>query len=282
MFSTKGTLPNLIIIGAMKCATTSLHYYLNLHPEISMSRIKELRYFVKEHNWDQGIEWYQSHFTGDTLICGETSPAYTKYPYFKGAAARMYATIPKAKLIYIVRDPIKRILSHYVHKFTKGKETRTLTEVLQKPNDNLYIIRSQYYKQLEQYLAYYPKHQILILTTEELYSQRMETLQKVFRFLGVASSFKSAKFNHIKHPTYQKRRLNQIGKKILNWSDNHMNPYHPDVQRYLVRLLCYPFSQPMKIPRLDIKLHQNLEDILREDVEKLRTFTGYNFSEWSI
>jgi len=113
MFSTQQALPNLIIIGAMKCATTSLHYYLNLHPEISMSKIKELRYFVEQHNWHQGIEWYKSHFAANIPIRGETSPAYTEYPRFKNIVERMYMTIPKTKLIYILRDPIQRTLSHF-------------------------------------------------------------------------------------------------------------------------------------------------------------------------
>jgi hypothetical protein len=60
-----GTLPNLIIIGAMKGGTTSLHYYLNLHPQIWMSREKELYFFVSERNWNKGIEWYKSNFTGN-------------------------------------------------------------------------------------------------------------------------------------------------------------------------------------------------------------------------
>jgi len=275
-------LPNLIIIGAMKCATTSLHYYLSLHPEISMSRVKELSYFGVD-NWYQGIEWYKSHFTDGSPIRGEASPNYTNYPQQKDVATRMYTTIPEAKLIYIVRDPIKRIFSHYIHHFTRGDDKRTLVKALQKLDDNnSYVARSKYYMQLEQYLAYYPKQQIFILTTEELYTHRVETLKKVFNFIGVSPSFKSAKFDHIKHPTREKRCLNKIGQQLTNFSENHINRYHPGVQRYLVRMLCYPFSQRVEIPYLNESLRQDLEQVLQEDVQKLRAFTGYSFSEWSI
>lgn len=58
----RAQLPNLIIIGAQKSATTSLHYYLNLHPQIAMSREKELDFFIEEHNWHKGTEWYESQF----------------------------------------------------------------------------------------------------------------------------------------------------------------------------------------------------------------------------
>src|SRR3712207_3099155 len=106
----------------MKCATTSLHYYLNLHPQISMSEKKELDFFVREKHWDKGVEWYKSNFhgNGETKIYGEASPNYTLHPIFSGVPERMYSVVPEAKLIYVVRDPIDRMISHYIHEYTKG------------------------------------------------------------------------------------------------------------------------------------------------------------------
>ena len=56
------TLPNLIVIGAQKCGTSGLHYYLSLHPEVSMSSPKELNYFIAARNYPRGLEWYSRHF----------------------------------------------------------------------------------------------------------------------------------------------------------------------------------------------------------------------------
>ena len=162
-------LPNLIVIGAAKCGTSSLHYYMNLHPQISMSKEKELRFFVEEKNWHKGTEWYQSNFTGRTKIRGESSPVYTQYPHYAGVPKRMCSLIPEAKLIYIVRDPIERITSHYTMSYLNGKETRSMSDALADSN-NRYINDSKYYMQLEQYLQYYPTSQILIVTLEELYT----------------------------------------------------------------------------------------------------------------
>ena len=100
--------PNLIIIGAAKAGTTSLHYYLGLHPEISMSQRKELRFFSHEKYWSRGIEWYESHFSGIAKIYGETSPSYAMYPRYPDPPERMHALVPHAKLIYVVSDPIER------------------------------------------------------------------------------------------------------------------------------------------------------------------------------
>ena len=73
-------LPDFIIIGAMKCGTTSLHHYLSLHPDISVSRRKELDFFVAEENWARGLAWYESQFPDKGKVRGEASPKYTFNP----------------------------------------------------------------------------------------------------------------------------------------------------------------------------------------------------------
>src|SRR6187399_2211355 len=64
----RGALPNLIVIGAQKCGTSGLHYYLSLHPEIWMSRPKELNFFLEERNWPRGVDWYRDHFDPDARV----------------------------------------------------------------------------------------------------------------------------------------------------------------------------------------------------------------------
>src|ERR671918_3082855 len=98
----RGALPNLIVVGGLKCGTTSLHHYLSLHPEVSMSRPKELNFFVAELNSDLGPEWYASHFDRDAPVRGETSPHYTNLPRFAGVAERMCSVAPEARLVYMV------------------------------------------------------------------------------------------------------------------------------------------------------------------------------------
>src|SRR5688500_4010417 len=111
----QAALPNLIIIGGLKCGTTSIHHYLGLHPEVQMSKPKELNFFVSELNWDLGIPWYKSRFDSRFPVRGESSPHYTNQPRFRGVAERIRDNVPDARLIYMVRDPISRILSHWRH-----------------------------------------------------------------------------------------------------------------------------------------------------------------------
>ena len=281
--SKKGTLPNLIVIGARKCGTTSLHYYLGLHPQISMSRKKELDFFIREGNWHRGIEWYRSNFAGEVRIYGESSPNYTDYPFFDGVPERMYSVVPEAELIYILRDPIDRIISDYVHQYAARRENRDIADVLSNLETNHYVCRSRYFMQLEQYLKYYPRSRILIITQEELLQRRRETLKEVFRFLNVDDSFHSLRFFIVKHRTRDKRRVNRTGYLLKQMHGmNALRRLSPDIHWHFERWLCFPFSQRIERPGLDERLRQALIDHLRDDVDRLREYTGRDFEDWCL
>ncbi len=81
----------------MKCGTTSLHYYLNQHPQISMSSEKELQFFIIEKNWHKGIKWYGSNFKGNATIHGESSASYASYPIYNGVPERIHFLLPNTK-----------------------------------------------------------------------------------------------------------------------------------------------------------------------------------------
>lgn len=277
-------LPNLIIVGAMKCATTSLHYWLNLHPEISMSREKELNFFVREMNWQKGIAWYKSHFRRRSRIRGESSHNYTYYPFFGGVPERMHSVVPEAKLIYILRDPMDRIVSHYIQNYSDGREDRTIEEALKDAHGrNQYGIRSKYFIQLRQYLDYFPDSNILVLTLENLRREPRKTLGRVFRFLGVDDTFYSPKFSTIKHKSSEKRRKNRVGMLLKQMSQTRLAKVcSADVRRSIGRALYLPFSHPIQRPVLDEGLKAEMIDYLKEDIGSLRQYTGYYFEDWCV
>jgi Sulfotransferase domain len=280
--SSTGNLPNLVIIGAMKCGTTSLHYYLSLHPEIIMSREKELDFFVREGNRDRGVEWYRSNFVGDASIYGEASPKYTSYPHCNGVPERICSVLPDAKLIYIIRDPIERMLSEYTHRSACGSETRPLAEALTDHNGS-YFYRSRYFMQLEQYLKFYPPSRILIITQGDLLNRRSDTLREVFRFLGVDDSFQSLRFTIAKHKSRNKRQLSLLGEALMRMPG--MGPLKnraPSLYGYLSWCICYPFSRSMEQPVLNPQLRRELAEYLKDDIQRLRSYTGRDFTEWSL
>lgn len=297
-------LPNLIIIGAMKSGTTSLHHYLNLHPEIQMTQQKELNFFSKDKNWNRGIDWYKSHFVGKAKIYGESSPNYTRYPQKKGIPERIFSVIPQTKLIYILRNPIERIISHYVHNYASGEENCSFEEAINKIECNDYLERSQYFLQLEQYLEYFPKSNILIITSEEMSKNAQKTMKKVFQFLEVDSDFEftfkinnitdisvfgfdiinsSFKFDKKLHTSLSKRRRkiapnSPIVKTISATMALLPIKIRPQLEKIIYRL----FSEKVERPEINDELQQKIMEYLAEDIAKLQKYTNYSFEEWSL
>jgi hypothetical protein len=276
-------LPNLIIIGAQKCATTSLHYYLSLHPQVAMAREKELDFFILECNWHKGVEWYRSQFTGPGLIHGEASPRYTAYPLLDGVPERMHAVVPDAKLIYIVRDPIERIISSYVHSYAYGLEHRSLAESLADLEANKYVDRSKYFMQIEQYLRRFSKSRILILTRGDLLARRRHVMRQVFGFLGVDDAFYAPWFSYVKHSSKLKRRLTARGRRLAETPMMRAVEGWPSgVRRRVKAVVYFPFSRPVPRPDLGGPLRRALIEHLRDDVDRLRAWTGRDFAEWCV
>jgi len=277
-------LPNLIVIGAMKTGTSSLHSYLDCHPQISMSRPKELDFFVAEKNWPKGLDWYESHLPAidGVQILGESSPNYTKCHVFAGVPGRMHSLVPEAKLIYLLRDPIERIVSHYVHNYSTERESESISRALKDLENNHYVLCSKYYMQLEPYLACFPRSNILIVTSGNLRNHRQQTLQRIFRFLDVDDTFCSQDFAQVLHRSSDKRRTSRVGSLLLRVPGRQrIKSLLPFLTRFagLYRSLSL---LRVRRPMIDERLRQRLADALIEDVERLRAYTGRSFEQWSV
>lgn len=278
-----GGLPNLVVIGAMKCGTTSLHRYLRLHPEITMSAPKELNFFVTELQWGLGEEWYRSHFDPRLPVRGESSVHYTNHPRFAGVAERMHSLVPEARLVYVVRDPVSRMLSHYVHNRAGGYEQLEAEEALSRPSS--YVDRSRYFMQLEQYLEHFPAENIHIATQEELNADRRGTLRRVFEFLGVDPEFDSGQFDREWETGQGKGRrfsvLDRVarlpGMRVFDKSYDRL----PEGMLWRIERIAYsPGGQAMPKPQLSDELTARLREGFREDVAQLEQFAGREFG-WS-
>jgi hypothetical protein len=275
-----GALPNLIVIGSQKCGTSGLHYYLGLHPEISMSDPKELNFFVAERNYPRGVDWYRAQFDPRATVRGESSPNYTAYPQHVGVPERMHSIVPEARLVYMVRDPIDRIAAHWVHNFAKRRERGDLSETLLHRNTS-YLIRSHYYTQLQQFLRLYPSEQVLLLDQEELRSRRLETLQRLFEFVGVDPSFSHASFSDERHRTARKTRPTPLVRPVERIGQTSSGRRGPTRLWRAVDNL-FPFRRTIRVPDVRDALPPRTLRALREDAERLRELTGREFPDWSI
>jgi hypothetical protein len=278
-------LPNFIIIGGLKCGTTSIHHYLGLHPEVQMSKPKELNFFARELNWDLGLDWYASRFDDRFAVRGESSPHYTNLPRFDGVAERIRQSCPEARILYMVRDPIKRILSHWVHATGAGYETGDLVEVLSDP-DNSYTSRSKYWMQLQPYLERFDRSQIEIITQEELQTEREETMRKAFAFAGVDETFTSEQFDREWEKSSAKQGDKyQFMEKLIKLPgfrsfDRNFDRF-PESLRWIVEKVVHdPEKPPAPKPKLPDDLFESIRARFTEDVAELQKFAGREFAGW--
>lgn len=276
-----GALPTFILIGAMKCGTTSLHRYLGAHPQICVSDPKEPDFFLRRNEKD--LTWYKRCFQGAAQAYGEASTNYTKYPAFQGVPERMYRLLPDLKLLYLVRDPIERAVSHYAHNRVDGRESQSVDEAFRPAEDSHYLQTSRYHFQLSQYLEHYPEERVLVIESERLRSDRMHVLREIFAFLGVAEHVDAAAFEEEYHTTSGKlkpgvsaflqetrvgRFLTSAGKALLPKAlrERGLSVFRSDVKR----------------PTLSESTRERVRAYLQNDVDQLRVLTGKEFAEWSL
>jgi Sulfotransferase domain len=274
-----GALPNLIVIGAQKCGTSGLHYYLSLHPEISVSRPKELNFFIAERNWPLGVDWYRSHFDPNAKVRSEASPNYTAYPQHVDVPERMHSVVPDAKLMYMVRDPIDRIAAHWVHNYAKRREKGDLRTTLLHPNTS-YLTRSHYYAQLQRFLRFYPLERVMVVEQEELRNRRHETLRRIFEFAGVDPGFSHPGFETQRHRTERKRRANPITQMLASIDRRRGSVSAPRFRALAGRII--PLGRSIEVPDVRGALPPETLRSLRDDAERLRELTGLDLSGWSI
>ncbi len=279
----EGALPNLIIIGGLKCGTTSLHHYLNLHPEIAMSRPKELNFFVSELNWPLGRDWYAGHFDPSARIRGESSPHYTNRPSFNGVPGRMRELLGSdVRLVYVVRDPIDRMLSHYLHNVGGGYEDRSLVDALSDPESS-YVARSRYFFQVEPYLEEFGAERVQIVGREELKADRPGTMRRSFEFLGVDPNFTSEQFEREWETGVAKtgsrfrlmdRAVRLPGLRAIDRNFDRL----PESLRWLAeRVVHDPDRGEVAKPEVPDSLRRHLVELFRDDTTKLERLAERSF-----
>lgn len=194
-----------IIIGSMKCGTTSLFDYLSLHPEICPSKPKEPEFFSEKQNHKKHVKSYwdlwptfekQRH---SVLLEGSTG--YTKQPYESNVAHKIYKTKINPYFIYIIRNPYDRIESHATHR------NKTINIFNKRIQENMIDI-TKYYYQIRFYERYFSKSQIKVLTLEQLQEEPDKCLNDLFDFLNIQRI-------EIKHKNIHSNKTRGTSKKPL-------------------------------------------------------------------
>lgn len=194
--------PSFLIIGGMKCGTTSLYSYLSKHPQVVPALKKEIHYFTKE--FDRGTDWYLSHFptipSDSELITGEATPCMT----VENVEKRIHQSFPNLKFVVILRDPVARAYSHHNHVVKFFGVKKKFSEIIKHDLDDIetrqlmlddddaylkincsYLSKGLYYFWLKKWLSLFPREQFLIITNDELSQNTSNVVKKTCDFLDL-------------------------------------------------------------------------------------------------
>lgn len=264
----------------MKAGTTSLHRYLDLHPQIGMSNPKEPNFFLEppDGTWHRGLNWYATLFDPRREVRGESSTAYANLPRSAGTAERIAAVVPDARLIYVVRDPLERAVSNWAHARAAGAEEAPLEAALADPRSR-FVARSLYLTQLREFLERFPLERVLVIDNDELRSARRATLAAAFRFLGVDDGFVDPRFDRVWEVSSGKARRYRLASHL---SRRLGHPPLPTNVRWWLERFAYPPTKQAGRPPLSEGLRERLLERFRPEVAGLRELTGKPFSSWSV
>ena len=271
--------PNLFVIGAMKSGTTTLAAHLAGHPDVFMTTPKEPHYFVKELNLEKGEQWYTSLFrdAGTQAVRGEASTTYSMRPHFDGVPERVADFSPDSRIIYILREPISRIVSHYWH-FVRwhGERRDLLTAVRDRWN---WVLYSCYAKQIAPYIEIFGRSNVKVVCFESMASDCQSVMSEVFEFLNVQP-----------HLIEAHNRQNETPKKIIV-SNGIANSIHnttlwqalsPLIPHRLKSLLRKAGNQTITREMQNIDdLHEMVRSVLLEDYAQLQQILGQACPTWN-
>ncbi len=276
-------LPDFVIIGAMRAGTTALADCLGRHPEIGISRLKETDFFIEEKNFGRGMNWYRSLFPENKRIVGEASPNYTKRDVFENVPARIHAANPDVKLIYVVRDPVKRFWSHYQHSVLVHGGLAPPRVILEDTEGAHILAASCYYWQLCAYLEFFDRAQIYILDFDAFTNERGASLQALCNFLGVSA------FQLTDHAP-QKNSSASLG-AVPGWAlklAHHpglvgVRSVLPGSLRNAAKTSLSKLSPSRRqAPVMPEGLHEQIGIALQEDATQFRKLTARAFPQWSV
>ncbi len=199
-------LPSFLVIGTKRGGSTSLYEYLVRHPDVAGCLLKKGSHYF-DVNFSRGSSWYWSVFpldAGRRAITGEASPYYMFHPL---APQRIAATLPEARLIAVLRDPVDRAWSHYQYERRLGSEELPFRQALEREPERLagevermvvepgyssfayrhfsYLARGCYAEQLERVHAVVPPSQVLVLQSEAMFADPGAELARAWRFLDL-------------------------------------------------------------------------------------------------
>ncbi|MDR3632916.1 MAG: sulfotransferase [Isosphaeraceae bacterium] len=265
--------PDFLVIGAMKSATTTLHVQLARQPGLSMSPVKEPNFFSDDENYEKGFAWYEGLFldAAQGSIRGESSTHYTKLPTYPRTVDRIADALPGVKLVYVMRHPVDRLVSQYVHERTVGRTADGLHEAIDGVPE--LIEYGLYSMQLRPYLETFGPRNVLPVFFARLVSHPQQELERICAFLGYGGR---PCWDHTLKP------LNVGSERLRRSALRDALVTAPVLTPLRQKLVPKPWTEPLKAlwranterPKLSRNLERRLRDEFDPDLERLGSWLG--------
>lgn len=275
-------LPNFLIIGAQKAGTTWLYKKLRRHPEVYMPRVKELHFFNRDDGLGKTQKWYETHFETAPAV-GEATPDYLHHPQ---APQRIADKIPDANLIACLRHPTDRTYSHYWMNRGLGEVDRAFKEVVRRKQEQ-YVERSLYGEQIDRYLYFFDRNQVLILIFEEMFSDPSVSLNNICSFLGVDNSFYQDQEWITSHENPAANSRSKWVLKTIRSVATWMR--HTEGARQVLDalkatgitdLIKSANREPREYPEMDAEVRKELDEYYRPTVGRVEEIIGRRIAAW--
>ena len=280
-------MPNFIVAGTQKAATTWLHECLNEHPEVFVPKVKEMHFYCKEpcpkSKNHMGVDWYISQFPDDKSFkaIGEISVDYMYYDYI---AEDIYKFNPNMKILFILRNPVDRAYSAFWMNKRYKANMPNFTEFVK--SDNQFILRGMYYTQIKRYLKFFRRDSLKILIYDDLVSHPARFICEVYDFLHVSKDFTPSSLNKSVAATkslnpvigflfykYVALVVNKVPLALSLWRFlKHNTP--------LSKLYLYRNHRLPPYPQINEKDRAILTNLYKEENNKLFALLNRNIPEW--
>ncbi|MFV1985285.1 MAG: sulfotransferase [Thiohalomonadales bacterium] len=180
-------LPHFIIIGAMKSATSTLQDQLIQQPGIFMCDPKEPNFFSDDEQYSKGMKWYKDLFykSPENFLLGEASTHYTKLPTYPETVNRINKDLSDTRFIYVMRHPIDRLISHYIHEWSMGNYKCDINVAIKQYPE--LVNYSRYAMQLEPYFDNFGRNKVLPVFFDRLINHSQSELERVCNFITYKS-----------------------------------------------------------------------------------------------
>ena len=273
-------MPSIIGIGAQRSGTTWIYEMLKAHPEIDMSPEKEINFF--NYHYHNGIKWYEKFFNGcdKNKKTGEYSPTYLSYDQ---VPERIYRTVPDARLIISLRNPVDQIYSRYLYRVSRKGLNRSFEDALKE--DSSLVESALYYKHIKKFLERFDRKQILILIYEDLINDASAFLQSIYRFLNIDINFVPVHFNAKIHASRMPKSRSAEYLMLFARGLSRQFRLFSVVEKLKEKGIDRWFKQlntkdDIVLQKIDPDLRSDLNNTFWEDIQKVSSLLNRDLSFW--